>query len=92
MYIVYETQNCEANLNMQDHIFKNYLVSVFSFRIPLDSYTSNFNYHSIKCIWLQYTRFLKVARRKLMKQSHKQLKHRERNKWSSQRSTMFVKM
>lgn len=27
-----------------------------------------------------------------MKQSHKQLKQRERNKWSSQRSTMFVKM
>lgn len=34
MYIVYETQNCEANLNMKDHIFKNHLVSVFTIRIP----------------------------------------------------------
>lgn len=34
MYIVYETQNCEANLNMKDDIFKNHLVSVFTIRIP----------------------------------------------------------
>lgn len=37
MYIVYETQKCEANFNIKDHIFKNYLISVFGIRIPLDS-------------------------------------------------------
>lgn len=37
MYIVYETQKCGANFNIKDHIFKNYLISVFSIRILLDT-------------------------------------------------------
>lgn len=37
MYIVYETQKCGANFNIKDHIFENYLISVFSIWIPLDT-------------------------------------------------------
>lgn len=39
MYIVYETQKCGANFIIKDHTFINYLISVFSIRVALDSST-----------------------------------------------------